>query len=477
MATNYATWAPSSGVSQSDFLYQQIAAQKMAGLGNWSGGLDAETAMRSMATDLTKSGITSLGQIAYDPKAEKTGWQSGATPGMDDTTNPGNYIQGTPGIDENDPTWGKYGAMINKDTGQQLYSSYGERTTGNTWSGSYAGKGNTGFDINFDAEGRPIFGTHGASSADSKEAAIGFGGGLAMFAAPFIAGALGGAGAGAGAYTGPMSLGWSGAGATGELAGLAGAGQSIGGAGMAELAGGDVLGDFIASLGAQEPFVQGAGAAYSGPMSIGWNGAGATGAGGSGWLDGLGQALGVTNANGSLNTAGILKSLLSVGSGIYGMNQAKAQKALGQSAIAGSSPWTTNVQSTGTTGQDNAAMALTSAINGDLDKDAGFKLAQLNAARASSQQPGGAAASAAANAAIKYQNDRIAALSGPAGVGFSPAAGYQTSLGGTQSANTLASSSLASIGYGLTGQSNANVTMPPWLQSYLIQNGIGGARG
>ena len=81
---------------------------------------------------------------------------------------------------------------------------------------------------------------------------------------------------------------------------------------------------------------------------------------------------------------------------------------------------------------------------------------------------------AAANAALKFQNDRIQALGPAAGVGFSPAAGYQTGLGGVQAGNSLAGSSLASIGYGLTGQGNSAASMPPWLQAYLIQNGIGG---
>jgi hypothetical protein len=38
MTTSYATWDPSSGLSQTDFLYQQIAEQQLAGLGNWSVG-------------------------------------------------------------------------------------------------------------------------------------------------------------------------------------------------------------------------------------------------------------------------------------------------------------------------------------------------------------------------------------------------------------------------------------------------------
>lgn len=120
-----------------------------------------------------------------------------------------------------------------------------------------------------------------------------------------------------------------------------------------------------------------------------------------------------------------------------------------------------------------AGDALKSVISGDFTKDAGFTAAQLAAARTSAQQPGGYAASAAAQAALKYQNDRIAALSAPAGVGFNPAAGYGTALQGESAANALTSSSLGSIGFGASG---AGQTMPPWLQQYLIQNGMGGPK-
>ena len=155
---------------------------------------------------------------------------------------------------------------------------------------------------------------------------------------------------------------------------------------------------------------------------------------------------------------------LGMGSGIYGMYLAEQQRKLAKQAIPGSAPWTASG------GTAMAGDALKHAISGDLSQDPGFQLAQNSAARASAQQPGGFASMSAANAALKFQNDRINTLSGPAGVGFNPGAGYGTALGGTQMANQLTSSSLASIGYG-AGSSNQ---MPPWLQAYLIKNGLGG---
>jgi len=160
---------------------------------------------------------------------------------------------------------------------------------------------------------------------------------------------------------------------------------------------------------------------------------------------------------------GWLSPLMSIGSGIYGMSQAERQRQEAQRAITGSSPWTSSG------GQAAAGTELTRVMQGDFTNDPGFKAAQLAASRTSSQQPGGFAAQAAAQAALKYQNDRIQALSQPAGVGFSPASGYQTAQMGNASANELASRSLGSIGYGVTGTQ----PMPPWLQQYLITNGMG----
>ena len=56
--------------------------------------------------------------------------------------------------------------IINKATGKPLVSEYGERATGNMWSGTYTGSGNTGYGVQFDKNGSPIFYTQGASSSD-----------------------------------------------------------------------------------------------------------------------------------------------------------------------------------------------------------------------------------------------------------------------------------------------------------------------
>jgi hypothetical protein len=104
-------------------LAAQILAQNTTS--KWTGGLSPEKSAMYMADDLAKSGINDISQVG----------------------------QGENGI-------------INKLTGEKLQSGYGERTEGNLWSGSFEGKGNTGFGVQFDAKGNPYFYTQGASSND-----------------------------------------------------------------------------------------------------------------------------------------------------------------------------------------------------------------------------------------------------------------------------------------------------------------------
>ena len=109
-----------------DKLAKQILAQNTTA--TWKGDVKPETAARYMADDLAKSGITDISQVG----------------------------KGTTGI-------------INKETGEKLVSGYGERTKGNLWSGSYEGKGNTGFGVQFTDDGKPMFYTEGASSSTLKK--------------------------------------------------------------------------------------------------------------------------------------------------------------------------------------------------------------------------------------------------------------------------------------------------------------------
>jgi len=86
----------------------------------------------------------------------------------------------------------------NKLTETPVANTYSERQTGNAFGGTFAGKGNTGYRVEFAPNGTPVFYTTGASSSDAADwmpmvqlalAATGAGG--------LLGGALLGAGAGA----------------------------------------------------------------------------------------------------------------------------------------------------------------------------------------------------------------------------------------------------------------------------------------
>jgi hypothetical protein len=57
----------------------------------------------------------------------------------------------------------------NKLTGQEVGNTYGERQTGDAFGGTYAGKGNTGYRVQFDDKGNPYFYTSGQSSSDAGQ--------------------------------------------------------------------------------------------------------------------------------------------------------------------------------------------------------------------------------------------------------------------------------------------------------------------
>ena len=181
----YVAAAPNTYTSENvNKLADQILSQGTTEA--WTGGLPPEKAALYMADELAKSGVTNITQVA----------------------------KGDDGI-------------INAMTGEKLISGYGERTKGNLWSGSYEGDGNTGFGVNFDESGKPVFYTQGASSSTLKNdvlklAAIA---GLAYGFTGGFEGLLGGA-AGAAGTVGTTGL------TLGELAqldlALGGAGGTLG---------------------------------------------------------------------------------------------------------------------------------------------------------------------------------------------------------------------------------------------------------
>jgi len=186
------------------------------------GSLDAMT--EDMAKNLVAAGITDIRQVGevpvYEPVKEigktyngqrvlqVTDEDSGATRdvirqldgGVDQDNNPtfknvdvpkdakltpvyGQFVGGDDeyaAVDSSKITKDKNGKMVvqtgttagNKATGEPLSkaSNYSERTTGSSWSGTFKGKGNTGYNVQF-KDGNPIFYTTGASSSDMVDLA------------------------------------------------------------------------------------------------------------------------------------------------------------------------------------------------------------------------------------------------------------------------------------------------------------------
>jgi hypothetical protein len=230
-------------------VFDQLKAQQAAGTaqyyqGGASGGkkggfgsLDAMT--EDMAKNLVAAGITDIRQVGEVPvysQVEEIGktynGQNVSTYTNEDGSTRQVYLKATGKLDEEGnptyeqvavpkdakltPVYGQYdgsegynpidsskvtkdkdGKMVtqtgttagNKLTGEPLSkaSNYAERTTGNSWSGTFRGKGNTGYNVQF-KDGNPIFYTTGASSSDMQDLAPFLA--IASFipgAAPFVA--------------------------------------------------------------------------------------------------------------------------------------------------------------------------------------------------------------------------------------------------------------------------------------------------
>jgi len=128
-----------------DNLVKQIQAR--SNTSQWSGGVDADQATKDMARILAETGITDISQ--FGPITQ----QVQKIVGYEDTGEP---IYQT----VTEQTYG------NKVTGQAVPNTYTTRQTGNFFGGTYEGKGNTGYGVQFDEQGNPSFFTQGASSRD-----------------------------------------------------------------------------------------------------------------------------------------------------------------------------------------------------------------------------------------------------------------------------------------------------------------------
>jgi hypothetical protein len=325
--------ATSQGASKQDTINQLIKQiQSRSNTSKWSGGYGADEATKDMARILSETGITDISQFGkvdkYEP-VEQIGMTLNGQPVQGsgsqlyvleavDTGDGTDYVRRdlspaqaaqvkptygiATGTDEyNQPTYRtveatnvavRNGQLVgvtgqtfgNKQTGQVVPNTYTERQTGDFFGGTYEGKGNTGYGVQFDDQGLPIFYTQGASSKDKIISTLGPMALLALGA--YGVGSLLGAG-GAGAAGGAAAGGATGAGLTagaaelGTLAGTAGGtGLSAGATGFGTIkAGGTALGSIGTGAGLTGTGVLSASTLGTGLLGTGTGIAGLTGTG------------------------------------------------------------------------------------------------------------------------------------------------------------------------------------------------------
>jgi hypothetical protein len=139
------TPAPKTNNATIEALIKQIQAR--SDTSRWTGGYGADQATKDMARILAETGITDISQFGpITREVQKVvGYEDWGDPIYQTVT---------------EQTFG------NKETGQAVPNTYTERQTGNFFGGTYEGKGNTGYGVQFDDQGLPVFYTQGASSSD-----------------------------------------------------------------------------------------------------------------------------------------------------------------------------------------------------------------------------------------------------------------------------------------------------------------------
>ena len=122
---------------------KSILGQNLTSQWSGEGFGSAQANAQDMANILASIGITDIRDFGKITKKVPTYDESGNEIGSQDVV-----------------TYG------NKKTGQEVPNTYSERQTGNAFGGTFAGKGNTGYRVQFAPDGTPVFYTTGASSND-----------------------------------------------------------------------------------------------------------------------------------------------------------------------------------------------------------------------------------------------------------------------------------------------------------------------
>jgi hypothetical protein len=182
-AKTAATTAPATPAKPdaTQALIDQILGQNLTGKWSGEGYGSAQANAADMAKILAGIGITDIKQFGKIPQYETQTQYQGQPVNVDEEGNPYIMVPG-PGLDDyGNPMPARQNidpkqvqqvqvqvgeAFGNKATGQVVPNTYSERQTGNMWGGTFQGKGNTGYGVQFDAQGNPYFYTQGASSND-----------------------------------------------------------------------------------------------------------------------------------------------------------------------------------------------------------------------------------------------------------------------------------------------------------------------
>lgn len=148
--------------------------------------------------------------------------------------------------------------------------------------------------------------------------------------------------------------------------------------------------------------------------------------------------------------ASIGKSVSSLGSAAYGMKLAGDQRKMAESVQKAADPWGA---SGGRSLADSQLQQLMRDPTQGMENDPAYRARIQAAQRASAKygQDSGRMAVAGAQAGTDWYNQRLAQLGGLAGAGGAPGAGGGVAMQGIANANDLASKSLASLGYGISG--------------------------
>jgi hypothetical protein len=133
------------------YLTQQILGQGTADQWTGEGKGSAQANAADMANILASIGITDINQFGQITKQVPV------------TYTDENGTSYDTGQTQTVTTYG------NKVTGQEVPNTYSERQTGNAFGGTFAGKGNTGYRVEFAPNGTPVFYTTGASSSDAGD--------------------------------------------------------------------------------------------------------------------------------------------------------------------------------------------------------------------------------------------------------------------------------------------------------------------